>query len=538
MDRGSSKARIAPVARATLLFAVAMAGATQSVGNAAFAALTPASATANTTLNTPVNVTATVAGFDPDVCTGEATLAITRAPQHGSASILSFPQPVGAGLVTGTAVFHYVPASLFSGTDSFQYTASDATCAGPVTGTITVTVLNTSRDPTLDPSIQGVIGVEQRIPLLIALNQITNFNRHLDELRSELRNLNRLRVTFNGQPVSLSDLAGGADTGAVGSRLASLLPMAAPGSPGYPPSSPDGPPLVPLTQTAEASGKEGDAIELPDRIGVFINGNVSLGQITGTNLHPDASPLTRSLSTGIDYRLDADSVIGIGAGYTGNTTDIGGGSQVSSDAYNVTLYGTTRPVDQAYIDGVLSYGHMDFKSRRDVAAFGVVAQGLPHGDQVFGSLTGGWEFVTEEYTYGPYLRMNGSHNAIHPYTEEGAGAADLSVGPQTVDSLSSTLGFRGDRAISTSIGIVSPHIRVEYQHEFEGPQSANVGFSDGSASGFLISGYPISRNYFTLGLGASFVTENAISAFVDYDALVGYSHQTNHSITLGVSARF
>jgi len=48
----------------------------------------------------------------------------------------------------------------------------------------------------------------------------------------------------------------------------------------------------------------------------------------------------------------------------------------------------------------------------------------------------------------------------------------------------------------------------------------------------------MSRNYFTLGGGVSFLTINAISAFIDYDALVGYTGQTNHSITIGASARF
>lgn len=162
----------------------------------------------------------------------------------------------------------------------------------------------------------------------------------------------------------------------------------------------------------------------------------------------------------------------------------------------------------------------------------------PHGNQVFGAVAGGWEFDTGPYTDGPYLRLNGSHNTIDPYSEQGASAADINLGCQTVDLLSTALGFRGDRAISTSVGILSLHLRVEYLHEFEGPQAANVGFSDGSASGVLITGYPVSRNYFMLGLAASFLTENAISAFFDYDALLGYTHQTNHSFTVGASARF
>jgi len=32
--------------------------------------------------------------------------------------------------------------------------------------------------------------------------------------------------------------------------------------------------------------------------------------------------------------------------------------------------------------------------------------------------------------------------------------------------------------------------------------------------------------------------EIAFSVFIDYDALLGYTHQTNHAITVGASARF
>jgi hypothetical protein len=41
-----------------------------------------------------------------------------------------------------------------------------------------------------------------------------------------------------------------------------------------------------------------------------------------------------------------------------------------------------------------------------------------------------------------------------------------------------------------------------------------------------------------LGGGVSFLTVSALSFFVDYDALVGYTNQTNHSITAGASIRF
>jgi hypothetical protein len=129
------------------------------------------------------------------------------------------------------------------------------------------------------------------------------------------------------------------------------------------------------TQTAQAKAKDREPIELPDRIGIFSQRNLSLGQIDHAGIHPDASPRPSSLSTGVDYRLTSDAIIGI----AGNTTGIGGGSQTSSDAFNLTLYGTMRPVDAAYIDAQLSYGMVKFDARRNVATIDVIAEGKPNG---------------------------------------------------------------------------------------------------------------------------------------------------------------
>jgi outer membrane autotransporter protein len=428
----------------------------------------------------------------------------------------------------GVAII-YTPNPGFSGTDSFIYVIDDP---GPVSGVITVTVgLTSSRDPSRDPSALGVVGSMQQTVLFSALTQITNFNRHLDDLHDVLRDLNLPHRDDNNQNNQSSR------TNSL--KLASLVASALTANQRFAQNSGGG---TGLRQTAEANPDAEVPIELPDRIGVFVNGNISLAQISGSGIRPDASPRTVSFSTGIDYRLSANAIVGIGAGYTSNTTDIGGGSKVSSNAYNLTVYGTTRPSDEIYIDGQASYGRVKFHSVRDVIgnAFNgsSFAFANPDADQFWGSLSSGYEFDSGAYTFGPYLRLDGSHSAIDHFSETGADIIDLSFSSQAVDSIVSVVGFRGDRAISTAYGIVSPHIRIEYQHEFIGATGASVGFANGAASGFNVAGYPMSRNYFTLGGGVSFLTINAISAFIDYDALVGYTGQTNHSITIGASARF
>lgn len=469
------------------------------------AAATAANASASTATNVPVaidltNDITTAGGYTPIV-------TVTTAPAHGSTS------------VSGEVVT-YTPTAGFTGTDTFGYTVlGDAT---PASATVTITVST----PALDSSVYGMIGALQQATLLSTFAQVDNFNRHLENLRDELRHDKPLGVSINGQSSPGSSV-----------RLASIASMFSSPSRQF---ASDATRSNIGTQTAQATQNDASTavpIELPDRIGLFLNGNLSLHQITGTKGVPDASPRTTSVSGGIDYRLNAGTIIGLGAGYTGNTTDIGGGSKTTSDAFNITAYGTTRPIDPVYIDAQASYHHISFNTLRDVGGVAFL-RGSPNGDVFSASLTGGYEFESGPYTFGPYVRADGAHGTIDGFTETGPSALAVSVGGQTVDSVHAVLGFRGDRAISTDYGILSPHIRAEYLHEFMGAANANVGFANGTASGFQVTGYPMSRNYFMLGGGASFLTVSALSFFVDYDALVGYTNQTSHTITAGASIRF
>jgi len=484
---GFRRVMASPVARASVSgLAVALLVLLLFAAAAAHAQTTPVSVT--TTPNTPVTV-----GL-PDC---DCSPLLATAPSHGAAVF------AGAGIT-------YTPAAGFSGADFFVVTEDAPT-------SITLVTVYVGAAPNDDPSLLGIVGATQQMALFSPLTQITNFNRHIEELRSSLR---QGSAGGQNQPSS-SQLRL--------SRIASLL---------LPKQSADGTHRAAATQTAETSPSNDVVIELPDRFGVFLNGNLALGQITGTGLRPDASPRTTSLSGGVDYRLAANTIIGLGGGFTANVTDIGNGSKSTSNAYNLTAYGTTRPLDPVYIDGQLSYGRINFHSKRSPFPGAIIAHGNTSADQLWGSLTGGYEFDSGPYTFGPYLRIDGAHTRIDAFAETGAGVLNATYSGQTVDSLLSVLGFRGDRAFSSEYGIISPHLRIEYNHEFIGTSGANVGFANGAASGFRVNGYPMSRNFWTLGGGVSFLTVNAISFFFDYDALVGYTNQTNHSFTLGGSARF
>jgi uncharacterized protein with beta-barrel porin domain len=288
-------------------------------------------------------------------------------------------------------------------------------------------------------------------------------------------------------------------------------------------------------QTAQAPDGE---IELPDRLGIFVNGIINFGDRDTTSSAAGFDFRNLGLSFGADYRITADLLLGIGGGVNFGRTDITGGSKSDVDGYNVTAYGSWRPLEGFYVDGQLTYTFLDFDLERAVAATAQRARGDRYGNQVSGNITVGYEHYSDSLSFGPYLRLGYAHTSLSGFTETGV-AAPLEFEKETLKSLTTTLGVRGDYAISTSSGIVLPYLRAEYEHEFKGSNNpAIVRFAGVPSSDIALAEIPVDRNYFNLGGGVTFLMENAVSVFLDYETLLGFTDQSSHLFTLGIAARF
>lgn len=84
------------------------------------------STTANGTIETPVDITSLITDADDNV--DYSTLVVSTAPTHGNA------------VADATGFITYTADTGYTGTDSFQYSVSDADGKGPATGVVTVTV--------------------------------------------------------------------------------------------------------------------------------------------------------------------------------------------------------------------------------------------------------------------------------------------------------------------------------------------------------------------------------------------------------------
>ncbi|MGZ8944169.1 MAG: autotransporter outer membrane beta-barrel domain-containing protein [Methylococcaceae bacterium] len=285
-----------------------------------------------------------------------------------------------------------------------------------------------------------------------------------------------------------------------------------------------------------------------DKFGVFVNGNFSVGDKNQTNQELGFNFNSQGVTTGIDYRITDNFILGTAFGYNGTNSGFDqsrGG--VNIDGYNFSLY-STYYVKDFYVDGMLTGGWNAYDTRRQIN-FGTInqtGQGNTRGNEYAANLSAGYDFHYKSLTAGPYGRVSYQNNQIDGYQESatvplspGYGSL-LSIGSQSAQSTRTAVGGQLSYALSTKHGVFTPTARAEWLHEYNnGSKFINARYiNDPSNAAFSISSDSPDRNFFNLGSGVSATLAHGASAFMFYEAMVGNNNLTQHSISAGIRSEF
>lgn len=244
------------------------------------------------------------------------------------------------------------------------------------------------------------------------------------------------------------------------------------------------------------------------------------------------------VSGGVDYRFTPKFVGGLGFGYGRDKTDVGGnGTESQGRAWSMAAYGSYKPTPEIFIDGLFGYGLMDFDSRRYVTATGDFATGSRGGQQIFGSLTAGYEYRQDRWLLSPYGRLEASRSKLDAFSESDGGIWGLTYGDQTIDTLSGILGLRLEYALPMDWGVFKPRARLEYTHDFEGSSRAGLGYTDIGTLPYSIDIDQFSRDHLTIGLGFDAQIGDAWNLGFDYQTAYGSGGQSqDHTFAVKVGA--
>jgi len=309
-------------------------------------------------------------------------------------------------------------------------TATQAATPNYLQGSVSLVLTVSGRpDPTRDPSVVGGLQAQTDAAVRFATAQQSNIN---DRLRQQ-RYAGASR-TNNGIALSYNTRAGGGMS-LSGQQIAQI-----------------------------------DGSRLPQGWGLWTAGTISNGQ-RDRNARSDGFDFqSDGLTVGADWRIGERFLLGVAGGYGWNDTDLDDGrSKLEARQRALSLYGLWRPSERWFVDGILGWGRLDYDIRRFSATAGAVARADREGDQVFGSLTAGYEHTSDGgVLLTGYARLDGSRTKLDGYRENGLGIYDLSYASQTVENSGAALGLEGSFPILTTRGnVFRPYWMVEYRDALE-----------------------------------------------------------------------
>lgn len=262
--------------------------------------------------------------------------------------------------------------------------------------------------------------------------------------------------------------------------------------------------------------------------GQFLGG----GARRGTNAEADGYRLSDvGLATGIDHHFTPDIMGGAALSWVrawSKGSDNSSGSSATMDSYQLTLYGTYR-LDRAFIDGQLGAGWNEFDQKRGLSFLGTTAQANYSGQQYLAKVGAGYDVaVGGDVTVTPMASLRWLRSETDAYDETGAGAANLSVARNGVNSVTQDLGAKVAWSVPTPHGTLKPEARLAWVHDYtKGPIATN---SVAGGQVMAVSTPRTQADGVRIGLGAELSSTDDLTFRAEYEGELRAQYQSHTAL--------
>ncbi|MGV8997016.1 MAG: autotransporter domain-containing protein [Parvibaculaceae bacterium] len=252
----------------------------------------------------------------------------------------------------------------------------------------------------------------------------------------------------------------------------------------------------------------------------------------------DATSYGMIVGADLDFTDELTGGLALGwVGSNNNSTinDAGG----SVDSYQAALYATWTPKslgNRFHLDGQLGFGFNDYEQSHLIHAFGLRADADYHGWQYFANLTAGYDLsLGERATLTPYVGLHVAHFTNDGYTETGAGLLNMTIDDYSDNAISHDIGAKVATTFDTSLGKVTPSLKLGWLHDYGG----NPASVSGSLAGvtFTSATPSISENGLAIGAGLEIAKSDTLTLALDYDGDLRSDYQS-HTASLKATIRF
>jgi outer membrane lipase/esterase len=296
-------------------------------------------------------------------------------------------------------------------------------------------------------------------------------------------------------------------------------------------------PVAGMSSLSALAKQSAVASSLPSRLSAFANVQGSFGNQDDTAREPGFDFHTVGATVGADYRFTDQFILGLAGSYLRTSLDLDGSAGDSrANGYSLSAYTNYYILEKLYVDGIATFGWNTYDTERNNTDGNGTARASTDGPQYSFSVGSGYDFNVGPFAFGPAVRVDYVRVHIDSYHETGAGPSNARIDSQTIESLTTNVGGQARYVVSTAWGVLSPFVRAEWVHEFMG-DNGTVTARVGSTVVTLQTNTP-DRDYLNLGIGTSATFKKGVSAFIDYDVVLGRTNFTSHAFTGGVRIEF
>lgn len=304
--------------------------------------------------------------------------------------------------------------------------------------------------------------------------------------------------------------------------------------------------MVSSRQSGRASGG-GASSDLNARLGVFLNGHVAEGHGDGGTLQQDTIIQSGSVTLGGDYRFSRHVVAGVGIGAMQDESrfrQVAGSAE--TQGVSVSLFATWFEADEGYLDLVLDIG----STRHELArSFDVdprqplLLRSRPSASSTTLTIGGGRNFTPFDWDLGAYFRLSHTRATIDGFSESVLDPITpltslYEVDEQSVISTEMVFGVELSRALSTSMAVLVPMVRLEYVTENETDKEDIVASFDASDIAVRYQGEARVSSHSNLGLGTSAVFAGGWNAYAFYETHLQHDRISQNRFKLGLRRAF
>jgi len=266
---------------------------------------------------------------------------------------------------------------------------------------------------------------------------------------------------------------------------------------------------------------------------IWSEGSVTVGEIDATRISSIKEIKSKGITIGIDKMIDENQMYGVAIRIENDNNDIGtAGTNLDTDGYSLSLYGTFPFSDKTYIDSILGIGLLRTEHIRKHES-GTLS-GERKGKQLFGSVLYGAEFTNNQFTLSPYGRLDAGYTKLSSYTDSGTIAA-LSYNEQKIKTVKASIGLLVDDVIKIGEVTFMPNARIEYGKDIIDSSDAVVSYIVYPNTDYTLNIDKEETDNIRLGIGADIEVEGGWLFMTDYERNQTESSGYENTISMGVS---